>query len=56
MCVTIDGVWIGEWIYQQLYKSLHAKSSQSAFTSRFLLTNLNNGHSSAPVVMLLPAG
>jgi hypothetical protein len=26
-----------------LYKSLHNKSSQSAFTCRFLVTNLNNG-------------
>jgi hypothetical protein len=39
-----------------LYKSLHDKSSQSVFTSRFLVTNLNNGDSSASMVMLLPAG
>jgi hypothetical protein len=34
----------------------HAKSSQSAFTSHFLVMELNNGNSSASVVMLLPAG
>jgi hypothetical protein len=34
----------------------HAKSSQSAFTSRFLVTDTNNGDSSASVVTLLPAG
>jgi hypothetical protein len=33
----------------------HAKSSQSAFTSRFLVTDLNNGDSSASVVMPWPA-
>jgi hypothetical protein len=33
----------------------HAKSSQSAFTSHFLVTDLNNGHSSASVVKPLPA-
>jgi hypothetical protein len=62
MYVTIDGVWIGEWIYwpliqtNQNYKHnaianlhtlqiarAHAKSCQSAFTSRFLVKNLNNG-------------
>jgi outer membrane receptor for monomeric catechols len=32
----------------------HAKSSQSAFTSRFLVTDLNNGDSSVSVVKLLP--
>jgi hypothetical protein len=35
---------------------VHAKSSQSAFTSRFLATDLKIGHSSASVVTLLPAG
>jgi hypothetical protein len=34
----------------------HANSSQSAFTSRFLVTDLNNADSSASVVTLLPAG
>jgi hypothetical protein len=34
----------------------HAKSSQSAFTSRFLVTYLNNGDSSAFVLTSLPAG
>jgi hypothetical protein len=33
-----------------------AKSSQSAFTSCFLVTDLNNGDYSASVLMLLPAG
>jgi hypothetical protein len=41
-----------------LYKSLHAKSSPvcSVFTSRYLVTNLNNGDSSASVATPLPAG
>jgi hypothetical protein len=34
----------------------HAKSSQSALTSCFLVTDLNNGDSSASVLTLLPAG
>jgi hypothetical protein len=34
----------------------HAKSSQSAFTSRFLVAVLNNGDSSASVSTSLPAG
>jgi hypothetical protein len=33
----------------------HAKSSQSAFTSRFLVTDINNGDSSASVLTSLPA-
>jgi hypothetical protein len=56
-CVTIDGVWIGEGITRlgttNSYNSIadlhdlqitraHAKSSQSGFTSRFLVTDLNN--------------
>jgi hypothetical protein len=34
----------------------HAKSSQSAYTSRFLVMDLNNGDSSASVLTSLPAG
>jgi hypothetical protein len=34
----------------------HTKPSQSAFTSRFLVMDLNNGDSSASVVTPLPAG
>jgi hypothetical protein len=34
----------------------HAKSSHSTFTSSFLVTDLNNGDSSASVVTPLPAG
>jgi hypothetical protein len=34
----------------------HAKSSQSAFTSRLLVTDLNIGNSSASVLTSLPAG
>jgi hypothetical protein len=34
---------------------VHAKSSQSAFTSRFLVTDLNNGDSSDSLVTLLPS-
>jgi hypothetical protein len=34
----------------------HDKSSQSTFTSRFLVTDLNNGDSSASVIKPLPAG
>jgi hypothetical protein len=34
---------------------VHAKSSQSVFTSRFLVTDLNNGDSSTSVLMSLPA-
>jgi hypothetical protein len=34
----------------------HAKSSQFAVTSRFLVTNLNNGDSSASMLTSLPAG
>jgi hypothetical protein len=34
----------------------HARSSQSAFTSRFLVMDLNSGGSSAAVVKPLPAG
>jgi hypothetical protein len=33
-----------------------AKSSQPAFTSRFLATDFNNGDSSASVLTPLPAG
>jgi hypothetical protein len=34
----------------------HAKYSQSALTSCFLVTDLNNGDSSATVLTSLPAG
>jgi hypothetical protein len=34
----------------------HVKFSQSAFTSRFLVTDLNNVDSSASAVTPLPAG
>jgi hypothetical protein len=34
----------------------HTKSSQSTFTSRFLVVDLNNGDSSASVVTPLPTG
>jgi hypothetical protein len=34
----------------------HAKLSQSAFTSRFLVMDLNKGDSSASMIMSLPAG
>jgi hypothetical protein len=34
----------------------HAKSSQSAFTSHFLVKDLKNGDSSASVVTPLPTG
>jgi hypothetical protein len=34
----------------------HAKFSQPAFTSRYLVTDLNNGDSSASVLTLLSAG
>jgi hypothetical protein len=34
----------------------HAKSSQSDFTSRFVVTDLNNWDSSAFVLTSLPAG
>jgi hypothetical protein len=34
----------------------HVKSSQAAFISWFLVTDLNNGDSSASVLMSLPAG
>jgi hypothetical protein len=34
----------------------HAKYSQFAFISRFLVTDLNNGDSSDSVFILLPAG
>jgi hypothetical protein len=34
----------------------HTKFSQSAFTSRFLVTDFNNGVSSASVLTSLPAG
>jgi hypothetical protein len=39
-----------------LYKSLHAKYSQFAFTSRFLVTDLNNEDSPASVLTLLLSG
>jgi hypothetical protein len=39
-----------------LHESLHAMFSQSIFTSRFLVRNLNNGDPSASVVMPLPTG
>jgi hypothetical protein len=35
---------------------VHCKSSQYVFTSRFLITDLNNGDSSDSVVTPLPAG
>jgi hypothetical protein len=75
MCVTIDGVWIGEWIYY-LYTQLGTTSNDNAntelhtsqiitshakpqsfivFHSRFLVTALNNGDSSASVLKPLPA-
>jgi hypothetical protein len=58
-------VWIGEWIYwprTSNYNAIanlhtlkitkaHAKSSQFVFTSRFLVTDLNIGDSSASVLM-----
>jgi hypothetical protein len=34
----------------------HARSSQSDFTSRFLVTDLNRGDSAASVLTSLPAG
>jgi hypothetical protein len=34
----------------------HANSAQSAFTGRFLVTDLNNGDSSASVLTPLPPG
>jgi hypothetical protein len=34
----------------------HAKSSQSAFTSRFLVMDLNSGDSSTSVLSSLPTG
>jgi hypothetical protein len=34
----------------------HGKSSQSTFTSCFLVTDLNNGDSSASALALLPSG
>jgi hypothetical protein len=34
----------------------HAKSAQSAFSSHFLVTDLNNGDSSASMLTPLPAG
>jgi hypothetical protein len=55
--VTIDGVWIGDWIYWPLttsnYSALansythllttaHTKSSKSVFTRRFLVKDPNN--------------
>jgi hypothetical protein len=69
--VTIDGVWIGDSIYWPLIDSnygsianlptlhitrAHAKTSQSALTCRFLITDLNDKDSSASVLMSLPAG
>jgi hypothetical protein len=69
--VTIDGVWIGDWIYwpftDRKYNSItnfhtlqittaHAKPSQSAFSSCFPVTNLKNGGSSASMLMSLSSG
>jgi hypothetical protein len=64
--VTIDGVWISDWIYWPLtdcnYKNTitnhhtlkittaHANPSQSAFTSRFPVMDLNNRDSSVSVL------
>jgi hypothetical protein len=61
-CVTIDGVWIGEWVYWLLIYNTrnytleitiwHTTSSLSVtvFTSRYLVTDINNGYSSASVL------
>jgi hypothetical protein len=72
--VTIDGVWIVNWIYGPLtdrnssnysaISNVHTlqitractKSSERAFTSRFLVTDLNTGDSSASVLASLRAG
>jgi hypothetical protein len=55
----IDGIWIGNSIFDQIYIQIttaQAKSSQSAFISRFLVKDLNNGDSSAYALTPLPAG
>jgi hypothetical protein len=51
------GVITAQSLISTLYKSLHTKSSPvcSVFTSRCLVTNLNNGDSSASVVIPLTA-
>jgi hypothetical protein len=47
----------GPPLISTLYRSLeHTLSSQSAFTSHFLVTDLNNRDSSAAVLTPLPAG
>jgi hypothetical protein len=65
--VTIDGVWIGDFGTTSNYNAVadlhplqitraHAKSSQSAFTSHFLVMDLNNRDSSTSMLTSLPAG
>jgi hypothetical protein len=57
-CVTVDGVWICEWTDHLAYNPRnyilqitmrHATSSQSVtvFTNRCLVTDVNNGYSTA---------
>jgi hypothetical protein len=43
-------------LYTLQITEAHATSSQSAFTSRFLVTDLNNGDSSASLFTSLPTG
>jgi hypothetical protein len=57
--VTIDGVSIQHWNAIANHHTLqitiaHAKPSQSAFTSRFPVTDLNTGDSTSVLTSLLP--
>jgi hypothetical protein len=63
--VTIDGVWIGDWItcnysaianlYTSQITTVHSKPSQSNFTSRFPVTASSSVDSTASMLMPLPA-
>jgi hypothetical protein len=58
ICVTVDGVWTGDWIihHLQIITTTHTKPSQYVLVNRFPVTDPNNGDSSASVLMSLLSG
>jgi hypothetical protein len=54
--VTISNYGVITNFHTSQITGAHAKSSQSPFTSRFVVTDLNNGESTASLPMSLSAG